>query len=280
MTNSSCITLVPNRLFALGDSIPNDGRISWLDGEAGGWEALNAYVLVEDSQAYIIDTQFPLLEATVRDQAIALRDRFGITDVTVLITRVVEFDCTGNAEILTRVLPVRRMYAHYGAEEWIYFRGTAPSRERIEYEPLLLQKNETLAWLAGRPLTTIGAPLRLLACAWVYDHATKTLFTSDGFSHARPSTPEQRVLTAEEDTTDEEEVRDHLLRKFDYLEGADTRPVRAALDAVFSNFQVDRVAPTHGLVLEGAEVVARHVGLVDRVLGDLATTAAPERIVR
>jgi hypothetical protein len=272
MSASPPLALVTGRLYALGACIPNDGRISWLDGESKGWEALNAYVAVEDSAAYVIDTQFPIVETEVRDQARTLRQRHGLTDATLVLTRVVEFDSVGNAEILERVLPIKRVYAHYMPEEWLYMRGVAPRRDRLGFDPMLLEKQETLEWVPSRPLTTLGAPIRLLACSWFYDHETRTLFTSDGFSHAHAKDPEQRLLTAANDTTTEDDVRNHLLRKFDYLEGADTRPVRAALEQLFSTYQVERIAPTLGLILEGADVVNRHVGFLDNALAALGAT--------
>lgn len=272
MNAASPVPLVPDRLYALGGSIPNDGRISWLDGQAGGWEPLNAYMAVEGSAAYLIDTQLPIVEAEVRDQARELRHRHSLTDVTLFLTRVPEFESLGNAEILERVLPFKRVYAAYTPEEWLYFRGVAPRPDRLGYEPMLLEKGATIEWVPGRPLTTLGAPLRLLAASWAYEHESRTLFTSDGFSHAHAESSDQRVLTAAEDSTTEDDVRDHLLRKFDYLEGANTGAVRAALDAIFSTYEVERIAPSHGLILEGADLVQRHAGLVDNVLAALGQT--------
>jgi flavorubredoxin len=268
MSTDTPVELVPDRLYALGASIPSDGRISWL--EAGGWEPLNAYMLVEGSSAYVIDSQLAIVEAQVRRQAEVVRDRHGVTEVNLMFTRVVEFDSMGNAEILLRVLPARRVCAHYDPEQWMYYRGVAPEKEAIQYEPVSLEKDQTLEWVAGRALTTMGAPIRLLACAWMYDHATQTMFTSDGFSHARPAESQQRVLTAADDTVTVDDVRSHLLRKFDYLEGANTAPVRDALKKLFADFEVRRIAPTEGLILDGADIVNRHLDLMDRALAQLA----------
>ena len=44
----------------------------------------------------------------------------------------------------------------------------------------------------GRPVTVYQAPIRLIATRWIYDGATKTLFTSDMWTHTwreRPDGP-------------------------------------------------------------------------------------------
>ena len=53
--------------------------------------------------------------------------------------------------------------------------------------------------------------------------------------------------------------------KFDWLEGAETEPLRAFVDDVFRTYDVQTIAPSHGCILQGAEVVQRHRAMVDVV---------------
>ena len=42
----------------------------------------------------------------------------------------------------------------------------------------------------GRPVVVYQAPIRLIATRWIYDAATKTLFTSDMWTHTWRETPD------------------------------------------------------------------------------------------
>jgi flavorubredoxin len=259
-------TLVPGRLYALGGTVENAGMISWLPPDRGGWESLNAYVLLEDRKALIVDTQLPVVGSLVAAQARG----FDLDEATILLTRAVEFDSLGNAELLEQVVPLKRLYVHYGAWQWIYFRDRpVPALEQLGWEPRTLDKDDRVELGPGREVTILPAPLRLLMASWAYDHATRTLFTSDGFSHAVATGPEQRVVTSESDHLSEADVLEHLSTKFDWLEDADTDPIRRTLDEVFSRFDVERIAPTLGCVLSGRDVVERHAAMLDGALRSL-----------
>ena len=53
------LTLVPDRLYALGAAVPNDGAITWLPAGAGGFVPLNAYLLTEGRRGILVDTASP-----------------------------------------------------------------------------------------------------------------------------------------------------------------------------------------------------------------------------
>jgi flavorubredoxin len=254
------LTLVPDRLYALGTCIENDGRISWLTPDAGGYEPLNVYLLTEGGNGLVIDSQVAAIGDTVEAQA----RQFSLDHVTMLLTRCVEFDSVGNAERLFQALPVRVLYGHYPPEEWVYIRTDRPAT--VPYESRMMSKHDTITLGPERDVAVLPAPLRLLACAWLYDAATSTLFTSDGFSHARAQDPSQRVVTEETDDTTLEDVLGHLACKYDWLETANTGHPRRMLDEVFAQYEVDTIAPVSGCVLSGRTVVERHRALLDEAL--------------
>jgi len=263
-------TLVAGRLHALGDCIENDGWISWLPPDRGGYESLNAHLLVEGRAGLMIDTSLPIAGPAIVEQAA----RFDLDELTIVLTRGVEFESVGNAELVAAVLPLRRLYVHYGAWQWIFFRErTAPPEAELGWEPISLQKDTRIALGPERAVQMLDAPLRLLASAWAYDEATRTLFTSDCFSHVMAPDPARRVVTAEHDTTTPDAVLAHLARKYDWLEDADTDVPRRRLDHVLATHAVERIAPTNGCVLEGADVVARHAAMLDDALRALGRGA-------
>jgi flavorubredoxin len=65
-----------------------------------------------------------------------------------------------------------------------------------------------------------------------------------------------------------------MMLKFDWLEGAETEPLRTFLDEVFRTYDVQTIAPSHGCILEGADVVQRHRAMVDAVLRDVGAPVA------
>jgi hypothetical protein len=258
-------TLVADRLYALGGCIENDGRISWLPAGRGGYEPLNVYLLTEAGIGLVIDSQLAVIGDTVEAQA----RQFDLDHVTMMLTRCVEFDCVGNAERLLDALPVRVLYGHYPPEDWVYIRTDPPAT--LPYESRMMMKHDKIELGPERGIAVLPAPLRLLACAWLHDPATGTLFTSDGFSHVRSTDPSQRVVTEDTDHTTLDDVLDHLACKYDWLETANTGHPRRLLDEVFANYDVERIAPISGCVLSGRALVERHRQMLDealRILGE------------
>jgi flavorubredoxin len=265
LETTGVVTLVPDRLYALGRCIENDGRISWLAPSASGYEPLNVYLLTEGRNGLLIDSQVAVIGDTVEAQA----RQFDLDHVTMMLTRCVEFDSVGNAERLLEALPVRVLYGHYPPEEWVYIRRDPPAT--LSYESRMMAKYDTITLGPEREAAVLPAPLRLLACAWLHDPATGTLFTSDGFSHVRAKTPSQRIVTEETDDTTLGDVLEHLSCKYDWLETANTGHPRRLLDEVFANYDVERIAPISGCVLSGRTVVERHREMLDealRILGE------------
>jgi hypothetical protein len=114
------------------------------------------------------------------------------------------------------------------------------------------------------------AVLRLLPTHWAYDEATATLFTSDMFTHVcRPSADSGWVVTPADDDTTIEAVREHMVgSRYWWLPEAETEEIKAGLAEVFVRHQVERIAPGYGCILDGAEVVERHLAMVQEVLAE------------
>jgi flavorubredoxin len=282
-------TVIPGKVYAVGDLIDVDGRVSWFAPEARGLAPVNGYVLLEDDEAMLVDSGVPSQEGAVVGQ---LRELVAPgTRLTIVHTRVAELDSFGNTASVVRALPVARILAQFDARVWAHFR---PKHDRPGVDPVELWPDPTVEFGtigvgttltlggSGRVLDVVGAPLRLLNTIWLYDRATRTLLTSDAFGHAiMRGRDEPRVVDDSCDETTEDEVEAHLIGKFDWLANAETGPIRTELARIFSTHEVETIAPGFGRVLQGREVVARHVAMVDRALervgvGAAMTTAAPK----
>lgn len=273
--------LVPGRLDALGATVAVDGRISWFAPGARGFATVNQYLLREGQDALLIDTGVPVHERTLLGQLERLLA--AETRLSILHTRMVEFDSAGNSGAVLRERPVEVMYGHFPADQWIHFRpefdevadtlpGSLWPAARKRDCRLLHAEDELAVDRAGtRTVDVIAAPLRLLATYWIYDRATRTLFTSDSFGHAIASEPDgPRVVESGNDATDYATVRDHLFGKFDWLLAADTRRLGDGLAAIFEAHPIETIAPGYGCILRGREVVERHYGLLQQALGEVA----------
>jgi flavorubredoxin len=265
MISDQLEVLVPDTLYALGATVPNDGRVSWVRADGGGHIPLNCYLLRQGNHGWLIDTSLPVVEEAIVSQAQSFRD---LAEVDLILTRCVEFDSVANAEPLLHVLPINAAYADFKPTEWIYFRAPwAPPARRVEAR--LLPMNAPLMPAHGRDIFVLHTRFKLLATAWLYDAGTRALFTSDAFSHVLATQPGQRIVTIEDDTTSAEIVHEHLMTKFDWLSGAETGPLRSYLRETRERWPIEIIAPAYGCMIIGAELVQRHFEMMDAALNEL-----------
>src|SRR5258707_12895230 len=133
----------------------------------------------------------------------------------------------------------------------------------------------------GRVIDVMHAPIRLIATRWLYDRSTRTLFSSDMFSHvwrARADGP--WIVTEADDSTSAHELRSFLLNtRYWWLEGAPPASIRRGIADVFAKCAVETIAPGFGCVLHGPKVVARPGRMPDEVLEGLGKRVAGARYV-
>ena len=146
-----------------------------------------------------------------------------------------------------------------------------------------LSREETIPIGAlGRPIVVYQAPIRLIATRWIYDAATKTLFTSDMFTHTwrdRPDGP-WIIQDGDDDPTDFDHVRSFLLNtRYWWLEGVDTDKLRRGIDAILSKHDIETLAPGYGCILRGKKTVEKHMQLLDDVLRSLDKSVVASRYV-
>jgi flavorubredoxin len=134
---------------------------------------------------------------------------------------------------------------------------------------------------ADRAIDVMQAPIRLIATRWLYDRATRTLFSSDMFTHvwrAREDGP--WIVSEDDDTTSARDLRSFLLNtRYWWLEGAPTDSIRRGIGEIFDKHDVETIAPGYGCILSGRKVVARHYRMLDDILKDLDKRVAVSRYV-
>jgi glyoxylase-like metal-dependent hydrolase (beta-lactamase superfamily II) len=257
----SPLELAPG-LWALGGTVPVDGRISWFPPELRGHAPLLCYALRDGDRALVVDTGLPVHERQILEQLGSVLA--GVENVQILLTRVPEFDSLGNAAAIARAFPVSAVWSHFDAGEWVVYQPYHDSVPPLRpAEDRTFEDGDLIRVGPHRAVEVVRTPLRLLSTKWIYDEASRTLFTSDSFGHAVLASPDEPwVLEEADDRTEAESVRAHLFGKQEWLVHAHTEPLREGLARVFEEHDVETIAPLHGRLLRGRALVRRHVELV------------------
>jgi flavorubredoxin len=271
------------RLHALSNPYEIDGRVSWHPRGTRGFAPMNCYLLDAGGRALLIDTGITVHRAALLAQLDRVLPEG--TPLTVLHTRLGEYNTLCNTPAVVERFAVEEVCgAHVNAELWTDFEshegaGAEPYAHAIDgVRVRVLENDQTLAVDAAgaRRLQVFVAALRLLPTHWAYDEATATLFTSDMFTHVcRPDAGGKWVVTEADDDTTLETVREHLVgTRYWWLPEAASGEIAAGLAEVFERHRVERIAPGYGCILDGPEVVERHLAMVQEVLAEGPRDAA------
>src|ERR1700720_73191 len=275
-------TLADDKLYALQNPFALDGRVSSYPASARGFAVANSYMLTQPDAAMLIDTGFGKDEPVIRAQVESLIAP-GLP-LSMFPLRLNEFMSINNVESFAGHFNVETCYtSNIDAALWFDFGAKAEGRDILKSMKVTAVTRADTIELGkdGRAIDVMQAPIRLIATRWLYDRATRTLFSSDMFTHvwrARADGP--WIVTDDDDTTSARELRSFLLNtRYWWLEGAPTGSIRRGIAAVFDQCDVETIAPGYGCILHGRKVVARHVEMLDEVLAGLDKSVAVSRYV-
>jgi hypothetical protein len=276
--------LAAGKLYALQNPFALDGRVSSYPGSARGYSVANCYLLTQDDAALLIDTGFGGDEPVIRRQIESLIAP-GLP-LSLFPLRLNEFMSINNVETFAGHFNVEQCYtSNTDAAFWFDF-GAESDKGRSILDTLRITavtRSETIEiGQRGRPVDVLQAPIRLISTRWLYDHATRTLFTSDMFSHVWRDRRDARWIVTDEDNdaTTVRDLRSFLLNtRYWWLEGAPTEALRRGIGEVFDRYDIETIAPGYGCILRGRNVVARHYEMLDEVLKGLDKSVAVSRYV-
>lgn len=265
------LVLSPKRLFALGASLPLDGSLSWAPAVVGRFQFVNAYLLLENGRALLVDSGVAAHEATILAQLEQVVPAG--TRLTVFLTRA-EMDCMANLGAIARQFDVDGVMTGgsmnpFDAFDDVPLAGTPGQHfglERTDRGGLAMERTKTISLGPERELIVITPVFRLLSTFWLFDRATKTLFTSDLFGHTDSGAELERIVGPEDRSSTPESVAAHVLSKYWWLKGADPSRLIADVRNIFDEYAPVTIAPTHGCLIDGPDAVARHVDLLIHVL--------------
>ena len=190
--------------------------------------------------------------------------------------RLNEFMSVSNVEAIAEEFIVDQCYSsNPDAALWVDFGGRSDSAnpKPLSIKTTVVTRAQTI-YLGGDesyPLEAFQAPIRLIATRWIYDKSTRTLFTSDSFTHEWSSQEDGPwVYGDSDDATTVEHIKSFLLNtRYWWLEGGETSSLRKKLAGVFEKYEIENIAPGYGRVLCGKKLVERQYQLLDEALRQL-----------
>jgi hypothetical protein len=276
-------SLADDRLYALQNPFALDGRVSAYPASARGFSVANSYLLTQPDAAMLIDTGFGKDEPVIRAQIEQLIAP-GLP-LSMFPLRLNEFMSINNVESFAGHFNVETCYtSNVDAALWFDFGAKVEGRDILKsMKVTAVTRADTIELgKAGRATDVMQAPIRLIATRWLYDRATKTLFSSDMFTHVwrDTATGPWIVTETDNDSTSLADVRSFMLNtRYWWLEGAPTDTIRRGIGNVFDTYDIETIAPGYGCILRGRNVVARHYRMLDDFLKACDKSVAVSRYV-
>jgi hypothetical protein len=263
-------SLADDALYALQNPFALDGRVSSYPASARGFSVANSYLLTQPDGAMLIDTGFGKDEPVIRAQISSLIAP-GLP-FSMFPLRLNEFMSINNVESFAGHFNVETCYtSNPDAALWFDFGAREDGRSLLDaMKVTAVTRADTISLgRLGRTIDVMQAPIRLIATRWLYDRATRTLFSSDMFTHLwrDEATGPWIVTDADNDPTSLRDVRSFMLNtRYWWLEGAPTDAIRRGIGAIFDKLDIETIAPGYGCILSGRNVVERHYRMLDEFL--------------
>ena len=267
----------------LQNSFALDGRVSSYPASARGFSVANSYLLTQPDAAMLIDTGFGKDEPVIRAQIERLIAP-GLP-LSMFPLRLNEFMSINNVESFAAHFNIDQCYtSNPDAALWFDFGATANGRSILDaMKVTAVTRADTIELgKGGRAIDVMQAPIRLIATRWLYDGATRTLFSSDMFTHTWRDTETGPwiVTEADDDATSLRDVRSFMLNtRYWWLEGVSTDSMRRGIGDIFDKYDIETIAPGYGCILRGRKVVARHYRMLDEFLKSCDKSVAVSRYV-
>lgn len=269
---SGPITLVPGRLHALPLVFGLDRPQSAFPATARGFGTQNCYLVEEGNQALLIDTGFPVFQEAVLEALETLLSPSAV--LSVLVLRTTETASLGNLYAIVEHRRVDTVYAP-NPEDFVHSfdtrnlseRGAGGGHER-HFEPLNPPVN--LDFAGTRRLEVFKPLLMMLRQLWLYDEATRTMFTSEYFGHHWSDSVDGPWIVddRESDPTTVDSLCEFLRggNRTWWLSGADGETLAGWLQETFATREVECIAPAFGAIIRGRARVERHVEMLKEAL--------------
>ena len=269
---SNITTVADGQLYALQNVLELDGRVSAYPANARGYSVSNCYLLTNGRHALLLDSGLSAHESSIISMIRSLTKPDTLLSLFPL--RINEYMSVCNVEAIAQSFNVEQCYSgNPDAALWVDFGKRSDSNDERPYslKTTLVTRSETLNVGHERPIDVFQAPIRLINTRWMFDQETRTLFTSDSFSHEWSDSADGPWTISDADcTTTPDHIRSFLLNtRYWWLEGGKTTELRRKLAAIFEKYPIETIAPGYGRILRGRALVERQYKMFDDVLARL-----------
>ena len=269
---SNITTVADGQLYALQNVLELDGRVSAYPADARGYSVSNCYLLTNGNHALLLDSGLSAHETSIISMIRSLTQPDTLLSLFPL--RINEYMSVCNVEAIAQSFNVEQCYSgNPDAALWVDFGRRSDSNDGRPYalKTTLVTRSETLNVGHERPIDVFQAPIRLINTRWMFDQETRTLFTSDSFSHEWSDSADGPWEISDKDcTTTPDHIRSFLLNtRYWWLEGGKTTELRRKLAAIFEKYPIETIAPGYGRILRGRALVERQYKMFDDVLARL-----------
>lgn len=273
---SSIEDLADGRIYAMRNVLTLDGRVSAYPGHARGYSVSNCYLLKEPDGACVIDTGYAANEAQILAQIGSLIPRD--LPLALFPLRINEFMSVGNALAISRHFNVVEAFSPTPdpIKIWIDFASIDPSdqnRNEATFKSTRITGliHHDVGQRGKRMIDIFQTPIRLINTTWIWDEATRTLFTSDSFTQVSGDDPAGPWLIDGYDPADPRLstafMQSFMLNtRYWWIEGARTETLRRGVEAVFKRYPIETIAPGYGAILRGRDLVEQQFAALDDIL--------------
>lgn len=241
-------------LVVISDLVPLDGRISWAPPGARGFEPNNKFLVTSPEHALLLDTGVAAHGESLLEALAAL---LGPRRLVILTTRN-ELDCIGNLGILLDRYPDAQVLTTNALPVVGLVHLKTAIADRIAVGRV--GHGENLARFGFPRLRVVTPVIRVLGTGWLIDDETDTLFPSDFFAADLLSEAGEDIVRRDAvGLAEPDALLESILAKFDWLANADIEPLLRTWDRFFAASRFAAIAPSHGRITVGSEIVARVV---------------------
>lgn len=244
-------------LWAIGASVPAAAADTWAPRTMRGQLPVQCYALCESDRIILIDGGLavhrdriaaglePLLEGrSTRSILMSRREPDTIGNLPWLVSRY-----GFNDLILSGILDPLDYF------ESFEFRATEAHLATLAERKVSWIKSGTALVSDEYHLQLISPLIRVLATDWIYERNSRTLFTSD-FGAFLSGRDKDGLFVTDRFNASPSFVAECLATKFDWLRSIDTGPMIDDVLHVFETYDVCRIAPSFGGIVEGRQAVA------------------------
>jgi flavorubredoxin len=231
---------------------------------AGQHNHIASYIIEAPDGYIIIDTGSHLDEEAILD---GVEEITGGNGIEAIIASHGDLPHLGNLDDLI---------AEWGDVD-VYGPGAVPEVHGLPHTTIHTNLGEDLE-IAGRRFHLVDPPLAdRTHTIWVYDYASKVLFTADGFGNFHNPPEECDALSTElEDGVRFEDLHGYHAQKLKWFEYVESDRLRPVMDDLFEAYDVSYVAPIHGNPIAAEDIEQYLDRLMDSVDTAYEAYTAPQ----